>query len=454
MADAVAQAFATEAGIDSDATERLQRAVACLVAYSCEHSYPGRVDGELRLELEVDAGGILVAVADRGRPARRAGRTWGPLPPALAVAEEVDPEVLLRNLADEGKRLELHVACFHDVRPADAEATRRERPTHTREEIELRIATTADTDAITHLLYDTYGLDYVHAEFYRPLVIGIAMERGILASAVAYAGDELVAHIALGMMGPGESAEALGAVIAEEWRGLWLYNDLHTFAVEHAQSLGVPALYGQSTMAHVVSQRLGIGSGYKPTALLVGGAPPSMGEAQRAHHSASSARGALLYAVLPLAASPVLTAALPAQYADVLRQIATDAGYVIVDPGDVEPLEVDGLPTYWKQAGSATIWVSDALDLRAVEHRLWTDEAREAGTLFVDLDLSFDCDAAIAMLRERGFYLAGLIPTGRNGRDWIRLQRPQSAADLDGIRVVPEGAWLLEQVLADRASVA
>jgi hypothetical protein len=58
------------------------------------------------------------------------------------------------------------------------------------------------------------------------------------------------------------------------------------------------------------------------------------------------------------------------------------------------------------------------------------------------------------MLRERGFYLAGLIPAGRNGRDWIRLQRPQSAADLDGIRIVPEGAWLLEQVLADRASVA
>jgi hypothetical protein len=285
-------------------------------------------------------------------------------------------------------------------------------------------------------------------------LIGIAMQRGILTSIVAYAGDELVGHIALGVMGPGESAEALAAVIAEDWRGLWLYNDLHDFALAHARGMGLPALYGQSTTAHVVSQRLGIGSGYKPTALLVGGAPPSMGEAQRAHHSASSARGALLYAVLPLAASPVLTAALPAQYADVLRQIANDAGYAIVDPSSVEPLEVDGLPTYWKQAGSATIWVSDARDLRAVEHRLWTDEAREAGTLFVDLDLSFDCDAAIAMLRERGFYLAGLIPAGRNGRDWIRLQRPQSAADLDGIRIVPEGAWLLEQVLADRASVA
>ncbi len=455
MAAVVTREFAAEAEIDDDATARLQSAVACFVDYCRTCSYPDRTDGEIMLALELDASGIRVTASDRGRPARRAGGSFGPLPPGLAAAGELDPLATLDNLAEEGKRLELHVACAHGWRADEAgKPTRRTADAHTRDEIALRVATADDADAITQLLYDTYGLDYVHDEFYRPLLIGIAMQRGILTSVVAYAGDELVGHIALGVMGPGESAEALAAVIAEDWRGLWLYNDLHDFALAHARGMGLPALYGQSTTAHVVSQRLGIGSGYKPTALLVGGAPPSMGEAQRAHHSASSARGALLYAVLPLAASPVLTAALPAQYADVLRQIANDAGYAIVDPSKVEPLEVDGLPTYWKQAGSATIWVSDARDLRAVEHRLWTDEAREAGTLFVDLDLSFDCDAAIAMLRERGFYLAGLIPTGRNGRDWIRLQRPQSAADLDGIRVVPEGAWLLEQVLADRASVA
>ena len=454
MAEAVAREFATEAGIAADAAERLQAAVRCFVAYSLEHSYPGRADGELTLALELDPGGILVALSDRGRPVRRAGGAWGPLPPDLAAAGEIDPKATLHNLAEEGKRLELHVACTHGQAAAQAKAGKpRALAAHTRDEVELRVATANDADAITQLLYDTYGLDYVHDEFYRPLLIGIAMQRGILSSVVAYAGDELVGHIALGMMGPGEAAEALAAVIAEDWRGLWLYNDLHDFALERARSLGLPAIYGQSTTAHVVSQRLGIGSGYRPTALLVGGAPPSMADAQRAHRGESSARGALLYAVLPLVPSPVLTATLPAHYADVAQQIAEEAGYVIAAPGAVEPVEIDSAPTYWKQAGSATIHVSGPRNLRALERKLWTDEARAAGTLLVDLDLSFPCDEAVELLRERGFYLAGLIPTGRGGHDWLRLQRPQAAADIDGIRVVPEGAWLLEQVLADRASV-
>ena len=70
------------------------------------------------------------------------------------------------------------------------------------------------------------------------------------------------------------------ALIAEEWRGLWLYNRLHDFAVANARSLGVSAVFGQSTTAHVVSQRLGVGSGYQFTALMIGGTPPTMAKGQ------------------------------------------------------------------------------------------------------------------------------------------------------------------------------
>jgi hypothetical protein len=166
-----------------------------------------------------------------------------------------------------------------------------------------------------------------------------------------------------------------------------------------------------------------------------------------------STRGGLAYAVLPLAASPVLTAILPEQYATVLQRIADDAGYAIVAPEGVDPVGVEDAPVYWKQAGSEFVYVSGPHDLRAVEREFWAEDARRAETLYVDLDLTFDCSEAIEMLRERGFYLSGLIPAGRDGRDWLRMQRPQAAADIDGIRLLPEARWLLDEVLADRASV-
>ena len=46
------------------------------------------------------------------------------------------------------------------------------------------------------------------------------------------------------------------------------------------------------------------------------------------------------------------------------------------------------------------------------------------------------------------------VHAGRDGRDWLRLQRPQAQADLEQLHVEGDfAAWLLDAVLADRASV-
>ena len=465
LADATTAQFVADAGLAADDAARVQRAVQIFVAFSVHHSYECVTGGEIELRLDLEPNGVKVVVHDWGRPWRRAGGSFGPLPSELAEAAELDPDAQLDNLADEGKLLTLQIACTHDANarlasaPIKSGRTPKQLDHHSEDEVEIRLATPDDADAICGLLYDNYGLDYVHAEFYRPVIIAIGIERGILASTVAYAGDELVGHIALfgsgpmSTMGSGEAPEMAAALIAEEWRGLWLYNRLHDFAVANARSLGVSAVFGQSTTAHVVSQRLGVGSGYQFTALMIGGTPPTMAKGQIKRGAQVSARGGLAYAVLPLAASPVLTATLPEHYATVLRRIADEAGYAIIAPDGVDPAGVEDAPIYWKQAGSEFVYVSGPHDLRAVEREFWAEDARRAETLYVDLDLTFDCSAAIEMLRERGFYLSGLIPAGRDGRDWLRMQRPQAAADIDGIRLLPEARWLLDEVLADRASV-
>ena len=465
LATATATQFTTNAGLAADDAERVQRAVQIFVAFSVHQSYGDVSGGEIELNLDLVPNGVEVAVHDWGRPWRRAGGPFGPLPPELAEAGGLDRGAQMDNLADEGKLLTLQIPCTHDANarlataPIKPASTPKQLDHHSEDEVEVRLATPEDADAICGLLYDNYGLDYVHNEFYRPVIIAIGIERCFLASTVAYAGDELVGHIALIGAGPmsaigsGEAPEMAAALIAEEWRGLWLYNRLHDFAVAHARSLGMSAVFGQSTTAHVVSQRLGVGSGYQFTALMIGGTPPTMAKGQTKRGAQVSARGGLAYAVLPLAASPVLRATLPEQYATVLQRIADEAGYAIVAPAGAEPAGVEDAPVYWKQAGSEFVYVSDPHDLRAVEREFWAEDARRSETLYVDLDLAFDCSAVIEMLRERGFYLSGLIPAGRNGRDWLRMQRPQAAADIDGIRLLPDARWLLDEVLADRASV-
>jgi hypothetical protein len=122
---------------------------------------------------------------------------------------------------------------------------------------------------------------------------------------------------------------------------------------------------------------------------------------------------------------------------------------------DATPLELTEQLEYSAEGDVTFIYLSGELDATRVERMLWSEEARQAGTLYADIDLSCPNDAALQALRREGFYLAGLIPSGRGGRDWLRLQRPQDTADMDAIHLEGETAnWLLAEVLADRDSVS
>ena len=458
LADTVAVGFAQEAGIAAADVARIQQAVRCLVAFSIEHSYEGRGKGDVALRLELDPAGVQVVVHDWGRPFRVAGGAHGPLPAGLEDAAAIDPDARLINLAGEGKRLVLRVPVEHGIVIApvvDGAADEERVRSGAVDDIVIRDATADDAVAIAQLLYRGYGLGYVHGDFYRPIWIEEAMRNGHVSSTVACVGDEIIGHHALLCGAPGEAAESGVAVIAHEWRGLGLFDRMFDVTVGRARRIGLPALFGQATTAHIYSQRSEFKSGYKPSALLIGAAPAAMAQAQADSGAAPAGRGALLNSVMPLVEHPTISGMPPERYARVITRLATEAGFTITPVRDATPLELTEQLEYSAEGDVTFLYLSGELDATRVERMLWSEEARRAGTLYADIDLSCPNDAALEALRREGFYLAGLIPSGRGGRDWLRLQRPQDTADMDAIHLEGETAnWLLDEVLADRESVS
>jgi anti-sigma regulatory factor (Ser/Thr protein kinase)/N-acetylglutamate synthase-like GNAT family acetyltransferase len=458
LADAVAVRFAGEAGIGAADTAQLQRAVRCLMTFSVEQSYEGRGKGDVEVSLELDPTGVQVVVHDWGRPFRVAGGSHGPLPAGLEDAAAIDADARLINLAGEGKRLVLRVPVEHGIQIApvvDGAADEERVRSGAVDDIVIRDATVDDSVAIAQLLYRGYGLGYVHGDFYRPIWIEQAMRDGHVSSTVACVGDEIIGHHALLCAGPDEAAESGVAVIAHEWRGLGLFDRMFDVTVERARRIGLPALFGQATTAHIYSQRSEFKSGYRPTALLIGAAPAAMAQAQGSTGAEPAGRGALLNSVLPLVDEPAIHGAAPERYAKAIKRLATEAGFTLVSTREAEPLELTDHLTYSAEGDVALIHISGELDPTRVERMLWSEEARQAGTLYADLDLSCAHHTSLETLRHEGFFLAGLMPSGLGGRDWLRLQRPQDSADMDGIHLEGETAnWLLEQVLADRNSVS
>ena len=154
LADVTTVQFATNAGLAIDDAERVQRAVQIFVAFSVHHSYKDVTGGEIELRLDLEPNGVKVAVQDWGRPWRRGGGSFGPLPSELAEAAELDPDAQLDNLADEGKLLTLRIPCTHDANarlataPTKPARTPKQLDHHSENEVEIRLATPEDADAI------------------------------------------------------------------------------------------------------------------------------------------------------------------------------------------------------------------------------------------------------------------------------------------------------------------
>jgi GNAT superfamily N-acetyltransferase len=458
LVEGLAERWCTALEVPPDESTRIVRLVGDVVRYTLEHAYPGDPSGQIELTLDLVGTDVRVDVHDWGLPLASAGGELGALPAGLAELAGRAEDLRLLNLGADGKRISFHVGVSHalDSGPEahEFEAGRRAASGEdVRERLEIRDATPADAETISQLLYGNYHLSYGHPDFYRPRWVAEQLERDLLLSSLAVLDGEVVGHHAVMLEQGHASAETGAAVVHPAYRGLGIFTVLGNRSLERTRALGLEALWGRAVTVHPYSQRAALARGYRETGVMLGSVPARMemegiagADAGRRTASILSYR-MLLRAPRPVTLPPRYAGELEAAYRNIELELAGRASPATpAEP--VTASEEDSRAT-------STLLVS-AWDEQAVVHEIRRALARQ-DVVYLDLDLVTGAatDEAVESLNDRGFFYAGLVVSGRDGHDCLRLQRlnadnielEQIVADSDAAR------GILQAVLADRRRV-
>jgi anti-sigma regulatory factor (Ser/Thr protein kinase)/N-acetylglutamate synthase-like GNAT family acetyltransferase len=458
-----ARAFAALVGLESRDGEALSLGVAEAVRFTFAHAYPGEAAGELEVTLEATETGVRVAVHDWGRPLRSGGGDLGPLPAGLEELDRRVEELRMLNLGGEGKRLSFRwpapmpKALQVGVAAAD-EPPRVTRPSAAPTAIQIRDGRVEDAEGIAQLLYASYGLHYLHGNFYRPRWLATELAAGRVLSTVAVHDGQVVGHEAL-LLVPGTPAAETGvAAVLPAFRGLGLLARMDQHTLDRAREAGLASVFARSVIFHPYSQLALRPHGFVECALCLAALPPSMD--MRPAVDGPRGRTALLVLALPLA-DRARRSVLPALYRDRLQATYDQLGLRSEEPADHPMSEEEPLTV--TREGEASVaelriagWGAETPHLLRRTLRELVSEHVDAIYADVDLEAVVDTDGAVAALEELGFSYAGLWPDGSAGHDHLRMQRLNSLdVVVDGIVCAsPEAEELRRFVLADRRRVA
>jgi N-acetylglutamate synthase-like GNAT family acetyltransferase len=428
---AVVPAFAAAAGIAAEDAGRLGKVVEGLVGFTLENAYPGDDLGEIELILEAEDDLVRITVHDWGRPLMSAGADFGPLTERLAELAPETEKIRLLNLGSDGKLLsaEVSVSSSGDGHAArhhvEAAPRRAQADAESQDTIEVRKASSRDAEAIAQLLYESYHLSYVHADFYRPRYLVAALEAGELESTIAVHEGRVIAHHALMPLPDVPSAETGAAVVHSAYRGLGIFGRLFEHTLEAATERGLASVFGDAVTTHPFSQRAELSHGYRETALQLGMVPA--GTTMRGFGGEGpKQRTATLRSYRPFDQRP-RQVTLPAVYRELLEAAYANAGLSIETGTKPGSFEGDPVITELDEPRSLGFlrlrhWDREAPTAlkQAVHHLL----SRHVDVVYADVDLSSvdEVDEATAELNELGFFAAGLVLHGAEGHDHMRLQ--------------------------------
>ena len=459
LVGAVAERYCDSLGIARDETDRLVPLVLDAVRFTLAHSYPDDPSGEIELTLDHVGDSVRVDIHDWGRPLASAGGALGELPMGLDNLAERTDDLRLVNLGAEGKRVSFGCRCrcrtLGDPGLHSFDATHRAAllEADVRSRIEVRDGVSADSEAISQLLYENYHLTYGHPDFYRPRWVAEQLETGALLSSLAVLDGEIIGHHAVMRDRGKASAETGVAVVHPAYRGLGIFNRLLDFTLERCQVGGLDAVWGRAVTVHPYSQRSEQSHGYRDAALMLGSVPAKMTMAGVDEATPGKRTASLLaFRILRPSSRAV---AFPERYAELLHAAYANVDLSVVPAKPVAEVDRDPVSVA-EDVSRATGFVTvggwdEAGFARAIRHLL----ARHHDVIYVDLDLhrGVATDDAVDRLTEFGFFYSGLVVYGSEGHDYLRMQRMNAEnVELDEIVCdAPYAQDLLRAVLADRA---
>jgi N-acetylglutamate synthase-like GNAT family acetyltransferase len=346
-----------------------------------------------------------------------------------------------------------------DARRHHVGADERPRRDEVPDTIEVRAATIEDAEGIAQLLYESYHLSYVHADFYRPRYLVALLESGELVSAVAVHEGNVVAHHALMPVEGVPSAETGAAVVHTAYRGLGLFGRLFEHTLGAAADRGLASVFGDAVTIHPFSQRAESSHGYREAALQLG-MLPAQTTVRGFGGDGPRRRTATLRSYRPLDCRP-REVVLPDAYRELLESVYENLGLPLTQREVTAALEGDAVTAACDEPralGFLRIRRWDDKTAATLTHEVRRLLSQHVDVVYADLDLAAvaKVDEATAAANELGFFAAGLVLHGSEGHDHLRLQRLDTAEiELDDVVCdSPFAQTLRRRVLEDKVRVS
>ena len=210
--------------------------------------------------------------------------------------------------------------------PAMREPGSSDAPSAAEGEIDIRLMTPADADAVVRCVFRCYGYTYPNPSMYQATAIRRQLESGAMISVVAVApSGDVVGHVACTFDRPGDVIPEAGKMIVDpRYRGHHLAERLSLRRNEIAAERDIPGMWAECVTNHPASQRLAIERGAAEVGLLIGVCPPNV--AMIGMPDQKSVRHSLLAVFTPTGTIPPATLSVPGYAAEHVTNLAGRLG--------------------------------------------------------------------------------------------------------------------------------
>ena len=455
---AAAHAYALVRGASPAESDAVALAAGDLTEWVSRTCFPDPATGTITVTLLAAEDGVQVTLADDGIPQASFGSGLGDVPEDLRALDQQVIDLHRVNLGTAGKQIRCLVPTQRPL--AITVQDESSQISATPEDIEARLATHEDAEAVGRVIHAVYGLNYGHDEFYDADRLITAWDRGDVISAVATVQGDVVAHMAFFREPGGEVFEMGAAAVDPRYRSLGLTRTMGAALGAEAFARDVPAISAHMVTTHTRTQSAPAQLGFVATGLLVGAAPAQ---------EPGGPRQTLLLAYLPVRRMP-RPVAMPSDptYEGALIPVYAQLGLALVSQDvDAALAEIGAAPgvELAPHSGGSSPAVITVRRYGPDEHALLIDALRDAVTsgaamIYVDLDLHTltreQLDAIREFLSYYDFFAAGLLVYGSFGHDHLRVQAMLSRdLQLDNMVLLTDEARLVRAaVFQDHSKLA